>query len=144
VAGAKKPAPTIAVINASEDIVEMMTMFLTEEGYVVAKGHVPAFRRGETDFIEFLREKDPAVVILDIAPPYEVNWAFYRMAREMVQAKERPFILTTTNKAALDSIVGPTEAIEIIGKPFDLEEIGQAVETALKSGKGRVEKKSPS
>ena len=39
-------------------------------------------------------------------------------------------VLTTKNKRALDSLVGPTEVIEIVGKPFDLGEVFAAVRRA--------------
>jgi len=41
------------------------------------------------------------------------------------------FVLTTTNKPALDQLVGETEAIEIIGKPYDLDQVVAAVRSAL-------------
>ena len=44
---------------------------------------------------------------------------------------EMPFVLTTTNKPALDALVGPTDALEIIGKPFDLDQLVAAVRRAL-------------
>ena len=43
----------------------------------------------------------------------------------------RRLVLTTTNKMALDAMVGPTEALEIIGKPYDIEQIVAAVAKAL-------------
>jgi hypothetical protein len=41
------------------------------------------------------------------------------------------FIITTTNKPALDRLVGDTEALEIIGKPYDLQRVTDAVRSAL-------------
>jgi hypothetical protein len=41
-------------------------------------------------------------------------------------------VLTTVNKAALDLLVGPTPAFELVGRPYDLDHILQAVHRALK------------
>jgi hypothetical protein len=43
----------------------------------------------------------------------------------------RQFVLTTTNKPALEKLVGETDALEIIGKPYDLRQVVAAVRTAL-------------
>jgi hypothetical protein len=43
-------------------------------------------------------------------------------------------VLTTTNKRALDALVGRTPAQELVGKPFDLDALVQAVRRALPTG----------
>ena len=43
-----------------------------------------------------------------------------------------PAMGTTTNKPALDKLVGETEVIEIIGKPYDLQQVVEAVRSALR------------
>jgi DNA-binding response OmpR family regulator len=45
----------------------------------------------------------------------------------------RGLVLTTTNKERLDEIVGQdSEALEIVGKPYDLDQIKLAIQAALK------------
>jgi hypothetical protein len=41
--------------------------------------------------------------------------------------------ITTTSKPALDKLVGQTEAIEIIGKPYDFQQVVDAVRSALRA-----------
>ena len=41
------------------------------------------------------------------------------------------FVVTTTNKNALDELIGPSDVVELLCKPYDLEQIVQAVESAL-------------
>jgi len=73
------------------------------------------------------------VIVYDIAPPYEENWQFLQLVKDAQQAQGRQFVLTTTNKAVLERLVGQTDAIEIIGKPFDLDEIVTAVKKKLEA-----------
>ena len=43
----------------------------------------------------------------------------------------RAFVITTTNKKALDDLIGPSDVVELLCKPYDLEQIVQAVNRAL-------------
>ncbi len=127
--------PVIAVINSSEDTVEMLRAFLQHHGFsAVVTGHVTAFKRGDESFLNYVAEHDPALFVWDIGIPYEQNWRFLELLLSSDAMKGRKVIVTTTNKKQLDQLVGPTETIEIVGKPYDLELVLKAVESALRTG----------
>ena len=89
-------------------------------------------KKGIINFSDFLAKHNPAVVIFDISPPYRENWRFFETMRDSLEMKSRGIVLTTTNKKRLDEIVGDnSDAIEIVGKPYDLQEISDAIENAL-------------
>jgi hypothetical protein len=71
--------------------------------------------------------------VWDVSIPYDENWRFVHMLMTSDQMKGRKFVITTTNKAALDSLVGPNEAFEIVGKPYDLEAVMEAVKKAAET-----------
>ena len=122
---------TIAVINSNEDTTEMLREILQQHGFSsVVIGHVTEIKRGQEDFLKFLDLHDPRVFVWDISIPYQENWRFTHLIMNAEKMQGRKVILTTTNKRVLDSLVGPTDTIEIVGKPYDLDEIVAAVKRA--------------
>ena len=127
--------PTIAVINSNEDTTEMLREILQQNGFSsVVIGHVTEIKRGQEDFLKFLDIHDPRVFVWDIEIPYQENWRLVHLIMNSEKMQGRSVILTTTNKRALDSLVGHTETIEIIGKPYDLNQIVEAVKRAAGIG----------
>jgi DNA-binding response OmpR family regulator len=124
--------PLVAVINTSEEVAELLSLVLQHDGLQTVVAYALDFKRGRQDLDTFLRNYDPPVVVYDIAIPYADNWAFFERVRASEEGRKRRFVLTTTNKRALDELVGETAAIEIIGKPFDIEEVIAAVRRALR------------
>jgi len=123
--------PTIAVFNSSADTVDLLRTALEAEGFQTVAGHIPEVKKGELDLIEFVNHHAPAVIVYDISPPYDANWRFLRLVRSAEPMAALQFVLTTTNKPALDKLVGETEALEVIGKPYDLRQVIEAVRAAL-------------
>jgi CheY-like chemotaxis protein len=131
----------VAVINTSRETIELLRVILEEYGFEPVGGMdstVTAFKRGERDLREFLASADPRVIIWDIALPYVENWQFYRTCVERGDFDGRGVVLTTTNKHAIDELIGPTPVHELLGKPFDdIEDLLTAVRQALKSAAPR-------
>lgn len=110
----------------------MLRTMLEMEGMVAVSAHVSDLRRGQFDFAGFMAEHDPKVVIYDIPPPYDRSWLFFEHLRSLGTMKGRKYVLTSTNPPRVQQIAKPDQPIhEIIGKPYDLELIIDAVKKAL-------------
>jgi DNA-binding response OmpR family regulator len=134
---ASTPAkPVVALFDASPDTVDMVQRMLDASGFNCLVGcQFSDLKKGGTDFARYLAKHEPDVVIFDISPPYKENWHFFRTLRDSKAMEGRGFVLTTTNKTRLDETVGAnSEAFEVVGKPYDLDQIKFAIRAALKRG----------
>ncbi|HEY7123425.1 MAG TPA: response regulator [Ktedonobacterales bacterium] len=128
------PRPRLAIVNTSEDLIEVLTTFFEEEGYDVASAIVRSFRTNEKDLKQFIAAHDPQVLVWDIALPYEENWSYFERVRQSPVMKGRRFVLTTTNEKRVREVAQPDEELtEIVGKPFDLRQLADAVKRARKA-----------
>jgi DNA-binding response OmpR family regulator len=126
-------APPVAIINSSPDTVAILKDLLQRAGFVVATTYTHDIRDGRLDLEAFLRVHRPAVIVYDLAPPYETNWRFLQHLRQTSLAGYR-FVLTTTNPARVEPLVGRDERVyEVVDKEGDLDEILRATREALRA-----------
>jgi DNA-binding response OmpR family regulator len=138
-AASTHPRQIVALINASDDTVEMVQRMLAASGFECLIGcHFSDLKKGRIDFARYLGQHDPDVVIFDISPPYKENWDFFKTLRDAKAMEGRGLVLTTTNKARLDETVGKdSDAFEVVGKPYDLDQIKVAIHAAEKRSGGK-------
>ena len=127
------PPLAVAVLNSSDDMIELLRVVLEGEGYFVASAHVDDVVRGRIDLVAFLKQHRPSVILYDVTPPYERHWMALQHLRQHELLRDLPFVLTTTNvprlREAIRSVNEPL--VELVGRPFELDEIVQSVARAL-------------
>ena len=120
----------VALFNASDDTVDMMQDLLTQSGsnQTLISCHFADLKKGVVDVGKYLSKHNPEVVIFDLSPPYDQNWTYFKSMRQTTQMVGRGVVLTTTNKARLDEVVGEdSQALEVVGKAADLAAIDYAI-----------------
>ena len=121
----------VAVFDTTEDVTELLRIVLEHAGFAVVVGYLDAIRRGQMDLLTFVQQHDPKVILYDISPPYDRSWNFLEHLRNRPPFLGRQFVLMTTNVNRVREAVGTAEDVyEIVGKPFDLDQIVTAVKEA--------------
>jgi CheY-like chemotaxis protein len=122
-----------AVINTAPDTVDLLKDALEQAGLLVVTGYTHDIRDGKLDLQAFLTTHRPDVIVYDLAPPYDRNWAFLQHLRSTTLTGYR-FVLTATNCRYVDGLVGRDERVyEVVGKADDLGAIVQAVREAVRA-----------
>jgi CheY-like chemotaxis protein len=126
------PQPVVAIVNTNDDLVQALRSRLIDEGVSVVTLHIRDIKSGRSDFGAFLAAHEPALVIYDIAIPYDDNWTFLKTLRRLPEGRRQRFVITTVNKRVMEQKVGVTDAIELIGgHADDFEPLMDAVRAAL-------------
>lgn len=121
----------VAILNSNDDLVRLVRETLHAEGYVTVAHHIADLRDGRTSITQFLEDRDPPVIVYDLAPPFALNWMFFKVLRRHPAMRGREVILTTNNAAALKEIVG-IDALQIVGLDKDLSMLLDLVKRALR------------
>jgi len=125
----------VAIFNTSQDTIDMLRELFEHKGFVAVAVFTNTVRDGKVDLDGWMRQHRPSVIVYDIALPYDENWRLFEHIRQSPACRNVPFVLTTTNVAQVKRVAGDAELFEIVGKPYDLEKLFEAVSSAASQHK---------
>jgi len=128
----------VAIFNSHAEFIDALREALEREGLTSVTALLAEIQDGTLDLVAFLEAHDPRVIVYDLPRPYERHWNFLRLLKQTHGLRKRAWILTTTDKKALDAAVGASGVIEVIfGEPYGVREVVEAVHHALSDRRPR-------
>ena len=119
---------TLLLLNSHADAIDLIMDWFGALGATVQHARTVSLCEDLPYARTLIEMARPDVILFDLAVPYERNWQCLRRLVALGIFGDIPVVLTTVNRRALDSIVGPTDAFEIIGTPHDLWRLQDVVE----------------
>ena len=118
----------VAIFNSQPDFIEALRVALEADGFTTASAHLADIQSGALDLLAFVHLHKPELIIYDLPRPYESHWNFLRLLKETDSLKAATWVLTTTDKEALEAAVGASGVVEIIfGEPYGVTDVVAAV-----------------
>jgi CheY-like chemotaxis protein len=132
--------PVVAVFNSNDDTVELIRAWFEPVGILVVSAHLDDLKRGSFDLTSFVDQHKPAAALIDIAPPYDRSWLFVQHLLNTTPLAGVPAVFTTTNEQRVREAAGPADVVEIVGKPYDLDQVLERVKavTGIRTRTGAV------
>jgi hypothetical protein len=109
-------------LNDGHDTISMLSEWLQLHGHVPIIGTLMNLRK-QADHRpgNVITDMAADVIIFDVGVPYAVNWYYAQMVT--IAVPDQAFVFTTSNRQALDSIVGTSTAFELTGTRDNLIEL---------------------
>ncbi len=122
----------VAIFNSRPDFIEALRVALETDGFTTACAHLADIQDGTLDLLAFVLLHRPQLIIYDLPRPYERHWNFLRLLKETDSLRAATWVLTTTDKKALEAAVGASGVVEIIfGEPYGVADVVAAVRSTF-------------
>lgn len=125
----------VSIFNSRPEFIEALRLALERGGFTTSSAHLADIQSGALDLLRFVQKHDPQLIVYDLPRPYEPHWNILRLLKDMRSLDGAAWVLTTTDKAALEQAVGAGGVVEIIfGEPYGVEDVVSAVDKRFPRG----------
>jgi CheY-like chemotaxis protein len=114
----------ILVVEDDDDIREVVASFLQDAGYTVAAAANGAVA------LEMVERNPPLAILLDMKMPIMDGWEFARKYRSQPLTPAPIIVMTAAHDAVARA--SQVQAVGVLGKPFDLDDLLSIVKGALR------------
>jgi DNA-binding response OmpR family regulator len=115
----------ILVLEKNKDILELINIVLTDEGYVVDS------LTSEKEVFNQIRDFQPDIILLDVISPTEEGTALCKTIKAAEETSHIPVIVLSTHPRV--EIVKEICADEVVSKPFDISFLLSTIQQQLVS-----------
>jgi two-component system chemotaxis response regulator CheY len=119
-----KSGHLVLVVEDDESIRSVITDVLEERGFRVSGAANGA------EAIEVLKRFPPDILVLDLLMPVMHGWEFMETYSEQTGGKPLPIVVVSVNPA-LPRSFNRFGVHSVVSKPFDVDDLADAVERAL-------------
>jgi DNA-binding NarL/FixJ family response regulator len=126
------PRPRVAIFNSRPDFIEALRVALEASGITTTTAHLADIQSGALDLVAFARLHHPQLIVYDLPRPFEAHWNFLKLLKDTRCLNGLMWVLTTTDKQALEAAVGAAGVVEIVfGEPYGVPDVVSAVSKVL-------------
>lgn len=113
----------ILVLEKNRDILELINIVLTDEGYIVD------LLTSENEVFDHIRDFQPDIILLDIISPTKEGTALCKTIKAAEESSHIPVIVLSTHPKV--EVVKEICADEVVPKPFDISFLLTTIESQL-------------
>jgi hypothetical protein len=130
----------VALLNSSEEVLARLQQALEEGGFRTVAAHVADVQLGVLDLIAWMSETGADVILVDLPRPDGRALNFLRILQHVDVLQRCGWLLTTTHKDALETMLTAADGHPIvIGQPDVAGQVADAARRVLATcGAGRT------
>jgi DNA-binding NarL/FixJ family response regulator len=126
------PKAMVALLNSSDEVIGRLREALDEGGFRTVAAHVADVQLGVLDLIAWLSETQADVILLDLPHPDGKALNFLRLLQHVDVLQRCGWILTTTHKDALETLLTAADGHPVVvGQPDIAGQVADAARRVM-------------